>query len=80
MGTTDAIQTPIGLLPIRSQFNLSGLSISEQTRNELLDVPKQAWLQELERHGEFLTKFGDHTPAELLAIHQEIATCLATRW
>ncbi|NBX88447.1 MAG: phosphoenolpyruvate carboxykinase (GTP) [Bacteroidetes bacterium] len=80
MGTTDAVQTPIGLLPIRTQFNLSGLSISEQTRNELLDVPKQAWLKELERHGEFLTKFGDHTPAELLAIHQEIATCLTHRW
>jgi phosphoenolpyruvate carboxykinase (GTP) len=80
MGTADAVQTPIGLLPVRSQLNLSGLSISEQTRNELLDVPKEAWLKELERHGEFLKKFGDMIPTELLMIHRDISRCLATRW
>jgi len=80
MGTADAVQTPIGLLPVCSQLNLSGLSMSEQTRDKLLDVPKQAWIEEMERHGEFLTKFGDHTPAELLAIHQEIESCLTHRW
>jgi phosphoenolpyruvate carboxykinase (GTP) len=80
MGTVDAVQTPIGLLPVPSQLNLSGLSISEQTRDKLLDVPKQAWIEELERHGEFLKKFGDAIPTELLMIHRDIARCLATRW
>ena len=80
MGTADAVSTPIGLLPIRSQFDVSGLDISEKTKQTLLDVPKNAWMQELERHGEFLKKFGDRTPAELLTIHKDISTCLATRW
>ena len=80
MGTADAVSTPIGLLPVRSQLNLSGLSISEKIRDELLDVPKQAWLKEVERHGEFLKKFGDHTPTELLTIHREIKECLENDW
>ena len=80
MGTADAVDTPIGLLPIRRQFNMSGLAISERTKNSLLDVPKDAWLKEIERHGEFLKKFGNHLPAELRMIHNEIKECLERRW
>jgi hypothetical protein len=54
--------------------------MSEQTKHALLDVPKEAWLQEIERHGEFLNKFGNHTPTELRIIHNQIKECLAHRW
>ena len=80
MGTAEAVPSPIGLLPVRSKLNTAGLSLSEQTKNSLLDVPKEAWLKEVERHGEFLKKFGDRTPAELLMIHREIKECLENRW
>ena len=80
MGTAEAVPSPIGLLPVRSKLNTVGLSLSEQTKNSLLDVPKEAWLKEIERHGEFLKKFGDRTPAELLMIHREIKDCLENRW
>ena len=79
-GTADAVDTPIGLLPIRSKLNTVGLSLTEKTKNDLLDVPKEAWLKEIERHGEFLKKFGDRTPAELRIIHSEIKDCLENRW
>jgi phosphoenolpyruvate carboxykinase (GTP) len=80
MGTAEAVPSPIGLLPVRSKLNTAGLSLSEQTKNSLLDVPKETWLKEVERHGEFLKKFGDRTPAELLMIHREIKECLENRW
>jgi phosphoenolpyruvate carboxykinase (GTP) len=64
-GTVQAVDTPIGRVPVAEELDLSGLDLSPATLNELLDVDVEGWLHELELVKEHYARFQDRLPTEL---------------
>jgi phosphoenolpyruvate carboxykinase (GTP) len=61
----DAVKTPIGYIPNKSDIDLEGLEISKNTINELFSIKKKEWLKETKDIEQFYNKFGDKLPKEL---------------
>jgi phosphoenolpyruvate carboxykinase (GTP) len=67
-----AVETPIGMLPAASSLDLDGLEISQAGLDLLLTVDRQAWKLEADQIPEFFRGFGDHLPARLRELQQEL--------
>jgi phosphoenolpyruvate carboxykinase (GTP) len=65
-GMVSARATPIGLLPEPSGLNTQGLNLSAQQIAQLLHVDWNAWSEEATGALDFLQRFGDRLPAELM--------------
>jgi phosphoenolpyruvate carboxykinase (GTP) len=65
--TVGAVETPIGLMPNKSDLDLEALAIAESDVDALLHVDKEAWRQELADIRSFLGPFGAHVPARMVA-------------
>jgi phosphoenolpyruvate carboxykinase (GTP) len=76
-GQANAIETPIGLLPNATDLNVEGLQMNADTLDQLLEVNREAWYEEMEAIGEYLQSYGDRTPKALLAEQEKIAKQLA---
>lgn len=59
-----ASETPLGFVPRPEDFDLTGISLSDEELNELLTVDKETWKHELEGIKGWYAKF-DHMPKEL---------------
>ncbi|MET0807783.1 MAG: phosphoenolpyruvate carboxykinase (GTP), partial [Pseudoxanthomonas sp.] len=44
-GTANAVETPIGFIPLSGELNFDGIALSEEARDELLKVDHLAWKQ-----------------------------------
>ncbi|WP_345751573.1 phosphoenolpyruvate carboxykinase (GTP) [Microbacterium rhizophilus] len=66
-GETEAVVTPIGLVPAPGSLNLDGIEVPQQDLDELFAIDADAWLEEADLTEEFYDLFGDRTPAELRA-------------
>jgi phosphoenolpyruvate carboxykinase (GTP) len=64
-GNADAVETPIGLLPIEGALDGEGLDVSPEDLAELLRVDVAEWKAELPSIRAHLISFGDKLPAEL---------------
>jgi phosphoenolpyruvate carboxykinase (GTP) len=64
-GTADAIETPIGRLPAPSALDTSGLDLTPEVLDELLNVDIDGWLDEIPLIREHFERFGDRLPIEL---------------
>jgi len=71
-GEAEAVPTPIGLLPAPGALDLDGLEISQADLDLLLTVDRQAWKLEADQIPEFFRGFGEHLPARLRELHQEL--------
>ena len=60
------------LLPAAVALDLDGLEISEADLDLLLTVDSQAWKLEADQIPEFFRGFGDHLPARLWELQQEL--------
>ena len=69
-GEADAIDTPIGRLPVPGALELSGLKISQQAIDELLRVDIDGWRAEVPLIKQHFEMFGDRLPREL---HSELS-------
>ncbi len=65
-GTGKARKTQIGFMPTPDAIDTSGLSVSEADMNELLDVNRDEWKQEVLSIREHYARFGDRLPGELM--------------
>jgi phosphoenolpyruvate carboxykinase (GTP) len=72
-GTATGNTTPIGILPRPQNINTAGLALSSTDLERLLEFKGDEWATDIARHAEFLAKFGNRLPAELLAINQKLA-------
>jgi phosphoenolpyruvate carboxykinase (GTP) len=76
-GESEAVETPIGLVPAEGALNLDGLDISPAAVRELLTVDSQQVRDELPQIKEYLEKFGDRLPQavrdQLAALQQRLA-------
>jgi phosphoenolpyruvate carboxykinase (GTP) len=76
-GESEAVETPIGLVPAEGALNLDGLDISPAAVRELLTVDPQQVRDELPQIKEHLEQFGDRLPQavrdQLAALQQRLA-------
>ena len=66
-GEAEAVETPIGLVPVEGELNTEGLSLSDEAIRKLLAVDEDALRAQLPQVEEFLVKFGDDLPDEVQA-------------
>jgi len=64
-GRADAVETPIGFVPQKSDLDLNGLHIPEKDIDELLKVDTDLFEASLPQIEEYLESFGDRLPVEL---------------
>jgi phosphoenolpyruvate carboxykinase (GTP) len=64
-GTANAVETPIGLLPVNGSIDISGLSGVADKMDDILKVDKQEWLDECDLIAEHQAQFGDRLPKEM---------------
>ena len=64
-GTTDAQETPIGLLPSEGALDTDGLDVSDADMKVLMAVETENWKAELPSIEEHFAKFGDSLPQGL---------------
>ena len=64
-GKVGGIQTPVGIMPEPSDFDVSGLDITDATMKELFKVDKAEWEKEVAETEAFYAQFGDRLPAAL---------------
>lgn len=64
-GTVEAVETPIGFLPIPEDINLEGVDFSIDQLKSILDVDNATWKAETKDITEFFKKFGDRLPSKL---------------
>ncbi len=66
-GAADAVDTPIGRLPVPAQLDLDGLDISDEALEALFEVDARSWLDECDLTEEYFEQFGSRVPAALRA-------------
>jgi phosphoenolpyruvate carboxykinase (GTP) len=64
-GSAQADKTPIGMLPTRDGLDLSGLSITPEQLDILLQVDREVWKEEASHIAPAYEEFGDKLPKEL---------------
>ena len=66
-GESEAVETPIGLVPATDALDVSGLDLSEDALEQLLEVDPQEWKVQLPQIHQHYAQFGDTLPDELRA-------------
>lgn len=69
-GAGGAQATPIGHVPTYDAMDLSGLDVGKERFEALTAVYSGAWLEEAERNGAFLDRFGRRLPEAIRREHQ----------
>ncbi|SDQ77569.1 phosphoenolpyruvate carboxykinase (GTP) [Microbacterium sp. cf332] len=64
-GEVDAVDSPIGRLPVTADLNLDGIEVPQRDLDELFAVDTESWLREADLTEEFYDTFGDRMPAAL---------------
>ncbi len=75
-GRAEAVETPIGMLPRRSDLNLDGLALGDNAIEQLLAVDRDAWRREIDGIAAYLDEFGARMPDALRREHARIASAL----
>ena len=78
-GEAEAVDTPIGRLPVKEALDLTGLSISDAALEALLSVDPEVWAEEAALIPDAYAKFGDRLPAELWNQYEALVQRLAGR-
>jgi phosphoenolpyruvate carboxykinase (GTP) len=66
-GESEAVETPIGLVPATDALDVSGLDLSADALEQLLEVDPQEWKVQLPQIHQHYAQFGDTLPDELRA-------------
>ena len=64
-GQADAVETPIGRLPVLSEMDLDGVDITEADLEELFRLDPESWMAEVDLTEEYFAQFDDRVPTEL---------------
>jgi phosphoenolpyruvate carboxykinase (GTP) len=66
-GKGEAVETPLGLVPVKSDLNVEGLDITDEQLDFLLTVDPEAVKAEIPQVEAHLAQFGDRLPAAIKA-------------
>lgn len=76
---SNAVETPIGFLPTPESIDTSGLNVSDEDIQSLLNVDVQDWKAEIDEMRNYLKVFGDRLPKgiseELNALQGRLEKC-----
>ncbi|MEY3889729.1 MAG: hypothetical protein RI931_851, partial [Actinomycetota bacterium] len=61
-GLVELEESAIGGLPLKSDFNLDGLEISDEKFNQIFEVDASSWQVEARMTREYFAEFGDRVP------------------
>lgn len=75
-GRSEAVDSPVGLLPAPGALDLTGLDVPPADMAELLAVDREQWAREVELTREWFAVFGDRLPAPVAAQLEELASRL----
>ena len=64
-GQADAVETPIGRLPVLSEMDLDGVDITEADLEGLFRLDPESWMAEADLTEEYFAQFDDRVPTEL---------------
>ena len=64
-GKGEAVETPIGYLPASGAIDTSGLDVTDEQMDDLLDVDVEEWLNEIESIREHYARFEETLPEAL---------------
>ena len=64
-GKGEAVETPIGYLPASGAIDTSGLDVTDEQMEELLDVDVEEWLNEIDSIREHYARFEETLPEAL---------------
>lgn len=64
--TAEAVETPIGFVPVESALDVTGLELAEGQLAAALAVDNQEWAEEVESISAWYRRFGDSLPPELV--------------
>lgn len=75
-GRADAVDTPIGRLPVIEELNLDGVDVTPSDLEELFALDPQSWKAEADMTEEYFEQFGDRVPQamrdELAALRERL--------
>jgi phosphoenolpyruvate carboxykinase (GTP) len=75
-GRADAVDTPIGRLPVIDELNLDGVDVTPADLDELFALDPQSWKAEADMTQEYFEQFGDRVPQamrdELAALRERL--------
>lgn len=74
-GEVSGVQTPVGILPARSELALDGLQIAEEHLQTLLTIDTERWRQEIGFREAHLKQF-EGLPEEIWDAHRRVARAL----
>jgi phosphoenolpyruvate carboxykinase (GTP) len=75
-GTGLARETPIGRVPAKGALDVTGLHLSDNDLNDLLDVDRDVWLEESALIPEAYEAFGDRMPQGLWDEYRDLRSRL----
>jgi len=75
-GKTSAIESPLGWMPRYDDIDLSGLNLTKEQFNKLMEVDREAWKQEILSHEELFEKLYDRLPKEFILMRELILSSL----
>lgn len=61
-GENNALESPVGYLPAPGALDIQGLSISQDSLDQLFHIDKEAWQSEVKELKEYLKMFNDRLP------------------
>lgn len=64
-GEKGEIKTPIGYLPKEGALDLSGLSLSKESKEKLFEIDREGWKREIHSLRKYYELFGNHLPKEI---------------
>jgi phosphoenolpyruvate carboxykinase (GTP) len=71
IGTAEAVESPIGLLPAPGALDVKGLDVSEDQMAKVLTVDPVEWKGEISKIAQHLTNLGDRLPN---AMHTQLSS------
>jgi phosphoenolpyruvate carboxykinase (GTP) len=75
--TGAAADTPIGLVPPPNAIQLGGVNLADGAMNELLNLDRTGWINEVAEQQKFFEQFGDRLPNELSEERSDLAARLS---
>lgn len=75
-GTVEAVDTPIGKLPVKDQLDLEGLDLDPDDLDRILAVDTNGWKGAVPQIREHFARFGDRLPVQLTQAVDQLEAAL----
>lgn len=75
-GKTNAVESPIGWMPHYDDIDWRGLNFSKQQFDQIMEIDREQWKQELLSHAELFERMYDRLPKEFIFMRELLLSSL----